>query len=68
MLVLTRHRNEQIIIPLTNNKEIVITVVRTGPMAVRLGIDAPEELLVHRREVWEAIKRQQATGISEAPA
>jgi carbon storage regulator len=53
MLVLSRHRDESIII----NDDIVITVVEVRGDKVRLGIEAPKEVPVHRREVYDAIKR-----------
>jgi carbon storage regulator len=61
MLVLSRTRDESIII----GDNIVITVVDVRGDKVRLGIDAPREVSVHRREIYEAIKRenQQATKI-----
>ncbi len=51
MLVLSRKKNESIII----NDDIVITVVEIRGDKVRLGIEAPKEISVHRREVWDAI-------------
>lgn len=53
MLVLSRHKNESIVI----NNDIVITVVDIRGDKVRLGVEAPKEVPVHRREVYEAIKR-----------
>lgn len=53
MLVLSRRLNEQIII----GDSIVITVVEIRGDKVRLGIDAPQNISVHRREVYEAAKR-----------
>jgi carbon storage regulator len=50
MLVLARKRDEQIVI----GDDIVITVVDFKGFKVRLGIDAPAEVEVHRREVWQA--------------
>ena len=59
MLVLSRHVDEQIMI----GDDIVITVVAIcGSDKVRIGIDAPREVPVHRREVFEAIKRDEAAG------
>ncbi len=55
MLVLTRKANESIVI----RDNIVITVVEIRGDKVRLGIEAPKEVPVHRREVYEAIKRGQ---------
>ncbi len=54
MLVLSRHRDESIMI----GDEIVITVVDIRGDKVRLGIDAPQDVPVHRQEVYEAIQRE----------
>lgn len=53
MLVLTRKKNESIII----NDDITIVVVEIRGDKVRLGIEAPKEVPVHRKEVYEAIQR-----------
>jgi carbon storage regulator len=53
MLVLSRKINETIII----NDNIVITVVDIRGDKVRLGIEAPKDVPVHRQEVYDAIKR-----------
>ena len=54
MLVLSRQRDESIII----GDNIVVTIVDIRGDKVRLGIDAPSEIPVHRREVFEAIRRE----------
>ena len=54
MLVLSRKKNESIII----NDHITVTVVEIRGDKVRLGIDAPKDVSVHRREVYEAIQSQ----------
>ena len=54
MLVLSRHLNEQIVI----NDDITITVVDIRGDKVRLGIEAKKDIPVHRREVYDAIKRE----------
>ena len=54
MLVLTRKRDECIIV----GDSIEIMVVDIGPHDVRIGISAPRELSVHRKEVYEAILRE----------
>ena len=54
MLVLSRHRDESIMI----GDNVVITVVDIRGDKVRLGIDAPQEIPVHRQEVYDAIKRE----------
>ena len=53
MLVLSRHRDESIVI----GHDITITVVEIRGDKVRLAIDAPREVPVHRREVYDAIQR-----------
>jgi carbon storage regulator len=54
MLVLSRQRDESIII----GDNIVVTVVDVRGDKVRLGIEAPREISVHRREVYDAIQRE----------
>lgn len=53
MLVLSRKKNESIVI----NDDIAIVVVEIRGDKVRLGVEAPKEVPVHRREVYDAIKR-----------
>ena len=54
MLVLSRKKNESIII----NDHITVTVIEIRGDKIRLGIEAPKDVTVHRREVYEAIHRQ----------
>jgi len=54
MLVLSRKKNESIII----NDNITVTVIEIRGDKVRLGIEAPKDVTVHRREVYEAIQSQ----------
>jgi carbon storage regulator len=61
MLVLSRKKNEQIIV----GDHIVITVVEVRGDRVRLGIEAPQEIPIHRNEVLESIKAQQAAENAE---
>ena len=61
MLVLSRHRDESIII----GDNIVITIVDIRGDKVRLGIDAPTEIPVHRQEVYDAIQREKEQGGSK---
>ncbi len=56
MLVVTRKAKESIVI----SDNIVVTVVAVRGDKVRLGIEAPKEVSVHRREVYQAAKRPQA--------
>ncbi len=54
MLVLSRQRDEAIMI----GDDVEITVVDIRGDKVRLGITAPRRIQVHRKEVYEAIKRE----------
>lgn len=54
MLVLSRHRDESIMI----GDNIVITVVDIRGDKVRLGIQAPSDVPVHREEIYQAIQRE----------
>jgi len=56
MLVLTRRRKESFWI----GEDIKITILSTDGGKVRVGIDAPQELVVHREEVMQRIWREQA--------
>ena len=58
MLVLSRQRDEVIKI----GDDIEITVVDIRGDKVRLGITAPKEVQVHRKEVYEAIRREKPCG------
>jgi carbon storage regulator len=53
MLVLSRKKDESIVI----NNDITIVVVEIRGDKVRLGVEAPKEVPVHRQEVFEAIAR-----------
>lgn len=56
MLVLSRKKNESIVI----NNDIRIFVVEIRGDKVRLGVEAPHDVPVHRNEVYEAIQRHLA--------
>ena len=56
MLVLSRKKDEKIVIG--DNISIMIVEIRGDK--VRLGIDAPRDVSVHRREVYDAIKRKES--------
>ena len=53
MIVLSRKKNEAIVI----DNDIKITIVEIRGDKVRIGVEAPKEVPVHRREVYEAIQR-----------
>ena len=54
MLVLSRKKNESIVI----NDDITIVVVEIRGDKVRLGVEAPKDVPVHRREVFDLIQEQ----------
>lgn len=54
MLVLSRHKDESIRI----GDDIVIQVIEIRGDKVRIGVEAPRNIAVHRTEVWAAIKRE----------
>ncbi|HZZ73664.1 MAG TPA: carbon storage regulator CsrA [Pirellulales bacterium] len=64
MLVLSRKKNESIII----NDQITIVVVEIRGDKVRLGVEAPKEVPVHRREVYDAIRRNDVANETEKPS
>lgn len=64
MLVLSRQRDESIII----GDNIVVTIVDIRGDKVRLGIQAPTEIPVHRREIFEAIQRENLRASQLDPA
>jgi carbon storage regulator len=53
VLILSRRKNESIVI----NDEITITLIEIRGDKVRIGVEAPQSVPVHRREVYDAIKR-----------
>jgi len=61
MLVLSRKKNETIVI----GDNIVVTVVEIQGDKVRLGFQAPKEVTIHRREVYDKIK--QSCELEDAP-
>ena len=64
MLVLSRQKNESIII----GDDVEITIVDVRGDKVRLGITAPKEITVHRKEIYEAIQREKAENHSQQEA
>ena len=60
MLVLSRKKNESVVI----DDRIVLTIVEIRGDKVRLGIEAPREVPVHRKEIFDAIQSERAAGES----
>ena len=54
MLVLSRHKDESFMI----GDDVVITIIDIRGDKVRIGIEAPQAIPVHRQEVYEAIERE----------
>jgi carbon storage regulator len=63
MLVLSRQRDETIMI----GDDIEVTVVDIRGDKVRLGINAPKEISVHRKEVYDAIRRENRSAAQVKP-
>ncbi len=63
MLVLSRRRNQTIMI----GDDIEVTVVDVRGDKVRLGITAPKEIAVHRKEVYDAIRRENKAAAQVKP-
>lgn len=62
MLVLSRQRDESIMI----GDDVEITIVDVRGDKVRLGITAPREIPVHRREIYDTIQREKAAAAAKA--
>jgi len=62
MLVLTRKPGEAIVI----GNDIVVTVVEARSGQVRVGIDAPRHIAVHRHEIYEQVRRENLAAIADA--
>ena len=66
MLILTRRAGEAVMI----GSDVTITVLGVKGNQVRIGINAPKDVAVHREEIYERIKSEQAAeaaGDSDAP-
>lgn len=64
MLILTRRAGESIVI----GDDIVVTVIEATRDTVRIGIDAPRHVTVHRHEVYAEIARENEAARTAGPA
>lgn len=60
MLVLSRKKNEAIVI----NGNIKVTIVEVRGDKVRLGIDAPQEIAIHREEIAEVVPDKKTSAVN----
>jgi carbon storage regulator len=63
MLILTRRVGETVMI----GDDVTITVLGVKGNQVRVGINAPKSVAVHREEIYERIKREQQGELGEKP-
>jgi len=54
MLILTRKVGEKLII----GDDIVVTILGVNGGQIRIGVDAPKDIEVHREEIWKRIKEE----------
>ena len=64
MLILTRRVGETVMI----GNEVTVTVLGVKGNQVRIGVNAPKDVAVHREEIYERIKREDHDGHSPGPA
>ncbi len=63
MLVLTRRQDEEVVI----GDHIIVKVVEVKGNTVRLGFEAPADVTIHRKEVYEEIARANRMAASVSP-
>ena len=63
MLILTRRVGETVMI----GSDVTVTVLGVKGNQVRVGVNAPRDVAVHREEIFERIKREQQAGLQAGP-
>jgi carbon storage regulator len=63
MLILTRRVGETVVI----GNDVTVTVLGVKGNQVRLGVNAPREVAVHREEIYERIKQEKAAEETQQP-
>ena len=63
MLILTRRIGETLMV----GDEVSITVLGVKGNQVRIGVDAPKEIAVHREEIWQRIQNEKQSNTETEP-
>lgn len=61
MLILTRKKDESLIL----DNQIVIKIIDIGESSVRIGIEAPKNIEVHRKEIFDKIQEENKSAVVE---
>ncbi len=62
MLILTRRVGETLMV----GDEVTVTVLGVKGNQVRIGVNAPKEVAVHREEIYQRIQKEKADGHSDS--